>query len=47
MYKTYMTALLKKANSDLLIKDDLDFPNATDGVEGVKFPKQALQITSN
>lgn len=47
MYKTYMTALLKKANGEPLTQDDLDFPNATDGVEGVKFLHAVIDSGKN
>lgn len=37
LYKVYIGALKKRANGEPLTDNDLDFPNATDGVEGVKF----------
>ncbi|MCL2487773.1 MAG: Gfo/Idh/MocA family oxidoreductase [Oscillospiraceae bacterium] len=37
LYKTYIGALLKKANNQPLTPEDLDFPNAEDGLDGVKF----------
>ncbi len=37
IYKTYVKALRKQKNNQTLLPEDLDFPNITDGVEGVKF----------
>jgi len=37
IYKTYIGALLKQKNGQSLSEDDLDFPNAEDGLDGVKF----------
>jgi predicted dehydrogenase len=37
IYKTFSTALIKKKMGKTLTVDDLDFPNAEDGIEGVKF----------
>lgn len=37
LYRTYTGAVLKKANGEALTEKDLDFPNVSDGVEGVKF----------
>ena len=47
MYKTYMAALLKKTNGEPLTQDDLDFPNAIDGVEGVKFLHAVIDSGKN
>jgi predicted dehydrogenase len=37
IYKTYIGALLKQKAGEVLSEDDLDFPNAENGLEGVKF----------
>ena len=37
IYKTFVQALRKKLNGEKLTEEDLDFPNVTDGLEGVKF----------
>jgi predicted dehydrogenase len=37
LYKTYIGALLKQKSGQSLTEDDLDFPNAENGLEGVKF----------
>ncbi len=37
IYKTYISALLKKINGEKLTEDDLDFPSVSEGVEGVRF----------
>lgn len=37
IYKTYVKALRKIKNNEKLLSEDLDFPNITDGVDGVKF----------
>ena len=47
LYKVFMGALLKKANGEALTKDDLDFPNASDGVEGVKFLRAVIKSGKN
>ncbi len=47
MYKTYMEALMKKANGEPLTEDDLDFPNAEDGIEGVKFLHAVINSGKN
>lgn len=42
IYKTYINAILKKLNNEELTADDLDFPTASEGVEGVKFIHAAI-----
>jgi predicted dehydrogenase len=37
IYKTYIGALIKQKAGQPLGEDDLDFPNAEDGLEGVKY----------
>jgi predicted dehydrogenase len=43
IYKTYCTALLKQKSGLPLNKDDLDFPNALDGLNGVKFIDKCVE----
>lgn len=37
IYRTYINALRKKMNGEVLTSAELDFPNVSDGVDGVKF----------
>jgi hypothetical protein len=37
VYKTYIGALLKQKAGQPLTDDDLDFPNAEDGLAGVQY----------
>jgi hypothetical protein len=37
IYKTYIAALTKQKAGEALTEEDLDFPNAEMGVDGVKF----------
>jgi predicted dehydrogenase len=37
IYKTYISALVKQREGKALDENDLDFPNAEDGLEGVRF----------
>ncbi|MDR0448154.1 MAG: Gfo/Idh/MocA family oxidoreductase [Treponema sp.] len=37
IYKTYINALIKQKDGQSLVEDDLDFPNAEDGLLGVKY----------
>lgn len=43
LYSTYATALAKKKAGEPLTADDLDFPNAEDGLAGVKFINKAVE----
>ena len=42
IYKTYITALLKTCNGEVLTEDDLDFPSVSEGVVGVRFVHAAV-----
>ncbi len=37
LYKTYISALIKQKSGERLTPEDLDFPTAADGAEGVRF----------
>lgn len=37
IYRTYITALSKKKSGQPLVEEDLDFPKAEDGINGVRF----------
>ncbi len=43
MYRQYTAAVLKKVNGEELTEADLDFPNADDGIRGVKFITACLK----
>lgn len=43
MYQGYTAALLKKLNRETLTAQDLDFPNADDGIRGVRFIRACLE----
>ncbi len=43
MYQAYTNAVLKKVNGETLTEKDLDFPDAEDGVRGVKFLTACLK----
>lgn len=43
IYTTYIAALIKKASGAALTEDDLDFPQAEAGAEGVKFIEKCVE----
>jgi len=43
IYSTYLTALAKRKAGKKLSKDDLDFPNALDGLRGVRFIEKCVE----
>ena len=43
MYQGYTAALLKNLNGETLTAQDLDFPNADDGIRGVRFIRACLE----
>lgn len=47
IYKTYINAVLKKVNGEVLEADDMDFPNVSQGVEGVKFIHKVIESGKN
>jgi predicted dehydrogenase len=46
IYKTYIGALLKVKAGQPLTEDDLDFPNAENGLEGVKFIGKCVESSA-
>jgi predicted dehydrogenase len=46
IYKTYIGALLKQKAGQPLTEDDLDFPNAENGLEGVKFIGKCVESSA-
>jgi predicted dehydrogenase len=47
VYKTYINAILKKINGEILTESDLDFPSVSDGVDGVKFIHSVINSNNN
>ena len=47
IYKTYIDALIKKASGMELTVEDLDFPSASAGAEGVKFIEKCVESSKN
>jgi predicted dehydrogenase len=43
IYSTFLTALRKKKSGEPLTEEDLDFPNADDGLRGVKFIEKCVE----
>ena len=43
LYKTFMTALLKKESGQELCEDDMDFPTAEEGAVGVRFIEKCVE----
>lgn len=43
IYTTYTTALAKKKAGEQLTAEDLDFPNAEDGLDGVRFINKCVE----
>ena len=43
IYSTYITALAKKLSGKPLSKDDLDFPPADAGIQGVRFIERCVE----
>jgi predicted dehydrogenase len=46
IYATYLTALAKTLAGEPLNADDLDFPNAEDGVRGVRFIERCVESSA-
>lgn len=46
IYKNVITTILKKKNKEELTKEDLDFQNVSDGVDGVKFIHKAIESSN-
>jgi hypothetical protein len=43
IYATYLAALGKKKAGQPLAREDLDFPNVSDGVRGVKYIEKCVE----
>lgn len=43
IYSTFLTTLQKKKSGEPLTKEDLDFPNADDGLRGVRFIERCVR----
>jgi predicted dehydrogenase len=46
IYKTYIRALIKQKEGKALTPEDLDFPNAGDGLEGVRFIGKCVESSA-
>lgn len=47
IYHAFMSAVLKKANGQDVMQEDLDFPTVEDGVMGVRFIHAAVESSNN
>lgn len=47
LYQMVISAIIKKKNSEILTKEDLDFPTVTDGLNGVKFVHAVIESAKN
>jgi predicted dehydrogenase len=46
LYKTFITALLKRKSGQSLSEDDVDFPTAEEGAVGVRFIEKCVESSS-
>lgn len=47
LYKTIISAIIKKNDGEKLTKEDMDFPTVTDGLNGVKFVHAVIESAKN
>lgn len=47
IYRSYISALIKKNNGEKLVDADLDFPSVTDGLNGVRFVHAVINSGKN
>lgn len=47
IYKTYISALIKKENGEILTEEDLDFPTVEMGLEGVNYVEKCVESSRN
>lgn len=47
IYHEIIQAILNKENGGETMQDDLDFPNVSDGVQGVKFINAVIESSKN